>query len=359
MHEMRVHIFKDEHLYNISLLKFLEGRFDLKDHRFIFLKSKSGKTEGLFPGQVFHYPGIRGLWKAIMLAGKSRKVYFHMLPMGPQLLLWTVYPGIFTKSVWIFWGADIYAYRNRYKGLKHLIYHLCRKIIISRIPDIGGFLEKDFRIIRDVYRSKATYHYVFYPIPTDFELIDRMDAGKETEEHAVLRVLLGNSGSKTNLHLEALEMLGKFKDENIEIICPLSYGKKDEAYFREVVEKGRQLFGDRFVGLTEFMPPDQYTRLLAGIDIAIMNHNRQEALGNIISLLYLGKKVYLKPDTSSFEYFRSLNVKVFNINDLITKDYKDFSALDRREVAGNAPILKKELSVENTRKCWEQVINIK
>ena len=102
MPEFRVHIFKDEHLYNIALLKFLNGRFDMKDHRFIFLKKFSGKTDGLFPGQVFHYPGMKGWWKAAMEARRCRKVFFHSLPMGPQLLVWTLFFPVFKKSVWIF-----------------------------------------------------------------------------------------------------------------------------------------------------------------------------------------------------------------------------------------------------------------
>jgi hypothetical protein len=177
-------------------------------------------------------------------------------------------------------------------------------------------------------------------------------------KHATLKVMLGNSCSKTNLHLEALGMLSKFRDEDLEIICPLSYGIKDEAYFREVIKKGSEIFGDRFIPLTEFMEPAKYTELLAGIDIAIMNHNRQEALGNIISLLYLGKKVYLKPETSSYQYFLEKNIRVCNINDLRSVDYNAFSNPEQVEVANNPQILKNELSEANYEKCWGQVIHL-
>jgi hypothetical protein len=357
MLKFKLHIFKDEHVYNIALLKFFESKYDLIDHRFIFLKKDSGVTKGMFPMQIFHYPGFMGLIKAMREAYRSEKIYFHSLPMGPQLLLWTLFFPVFRKAAWIYWGADIYAYRNRYKSLKHFIYHICRKIIIRQLPVIAGFLEGDFKLVQKNYTTKAVYHQVVYPVPTGFDMLDQMQI-KPRNDSPALKVLLGNSASKTNLHLEALEMLRKFSSENIQVICPLSYGIKNQEYFQEVVRVGKEILGDRFTPLTEFLDPGKYAEMLAGIDVAIMNHNRQEALGNIISLLYLGKKVYLKPETSSFEYFNHLNVKVFNINDLITGDYKVFSAIDREALNHNALILKNELSEANYIKWWGNIINL-
>ncbi len=37
---------------------------------------------------------------------------------------------------------------------------------------------------------------------------------------------MGNSANPTNNHIEVLNKLLKFKDEDIEIIAPLSYGEK-------------------------------------------------------------------------------------------------------------------------------------
>lgn len=41
------------------------------------------------------------------------------------------------------------------------------------------------------------------------------------------------------------------------------------------------------------MPFEEYLGLLAKIDIAILNHKRQQAMGNITTLLGLGKKYIL------------------------------------------------------------------
>ena len=53
---------------------------------------------------------------------------------------------------------------------------------------------------------------------------------------------------------------------DIKIIVPLSYG--DNAYAAELCEKGKELFGDKFKGLVEFIPLDKYRELLRETDRA-------------------------------------------------------------------------------------------
>ena len=42
------------------------------------------------------------------------------------------------------------------------------------------------------------------------------------DKYGSIRILLGNSATKTNRHVEAMQMLSKIKDENIEVFAPLS-----------------------------------------------------------------------------------------------------------------------------------------
>ena len=49
------------------------------------------------------------------------------------------------------------------------------------------------------------------------------------------------------------------------------------------------------------MPFERYIELLSDIDIAVFNHNRQQGLGNTTTLLGLGKKVYLRSDTTTWK----------------------------------------------------------
>ncbi|MDD2509394.1 MAG: TDP-N-acetylfucosamine:lipid II N-acetylfucosaminyltransferase [Aliarcobacter sp.] len=131
------------------------------------------------------------------------------------------------------------------------------------------------------------------------------------KEHTTTNIQLGNSADPSNNHIDVLSKLIKYKDENIKIFTPLSYG--DQVYAQDVIKKGKELFGDKFVALTEFMPFEKYLEFLGQIDIAIFAHKRQQAMGNTITLLGLGKKVYMRSDITPWQLFDSLDVKVYDV----------------------------------------------
>jgi hypothetical protein len=358
MPDIKLHIFSIKQVYNKALLDFFHKNLDLQNHHFIFLFKPDNEISGTDNENIIYKPGYSGLLQAIKLARQSDFIFFHSLPMGPKVIIWAMFPSIFRKSVWIYWGADIYAFRNRRKNLKHVIYDFCRRRIITEIPHIAGFLEGDFRLIKENYHTEAAYHHVVYQLPTSFELIDHLRPGIQKKTGSKIKVLLGNSASQTNLHLEALQKLEKYKEEDIEIICPLSYGVKKSAYLHQVISRGKAIFGERFIPLLQFMEPAQYLDLLAGIDIAVMNHNRQEALGNIISLLYMGKKVYIDAGTTSFSYFRRNNIKIFDINEIRKIPFSEFTRTETDELTNNANILRNELSQQNYIKWWKELTSL-
>jgi hypothetical protein len=82
------------------------------------------------------------------------------------------------------------------------------------------------------------------------------------------------------------------------------------------------MFGDRFCPLREFMPYDDYLEFLSTIDIAIFAHDRQQAMGNTITLLGMGKKVFIRKGISQWRLFNKLGVKVFNIENLSVEHFR-------------------------------------
>ena len=355
---MKVHIFKNDHVYTIALLTFLQRNFDLKNHLFIFQCYPSEKNIPIDSERIFYMPGFRNLLKIKQLIGKSEQAFFHLLPMGPVIFFWCFYRKIFQKTVWIYWGADVYAGANRYKSLKHFIYHLCRWRIIRKIPHIAGFIKGDFDLLKKIYRTNATYHHVVYPLPTNFSLIDRLREKKTTGNNHGVTIMVGNSGSESNHHREALRLLGKYRNNNIRIVCPLSYGGKNKSYPKKVIKEGYSIFGSNFIPLTDFLKPEDYTKLLLDVNIAVMNHDRQQGLGNSISLLYMGKKVYLRPETTSFKYFKENGVLVFGINDIHHSSFDDFIRFHENDGRINCGILKKEFSEENYSRKWKHILEL-
>src|SRR5262249_55264963 len=117
-----------------------------------------------------------------------------------------------------------------------------------------------------------------------------------------------------NQHFEILGSLAKFSERNIRIYAPLSYG--DSAYAQSVAAKGREVFGEKFIPLTKYLSPSEYTEFLSSIDIAVFNHSRQQAMSNTISLLGFGKKVFIRSDVAQWDRFRKLGIAIFDQSEL-------------------------------------------
>jgi dTDP-N-acetylfucosamine:lipid II N-acetylfucosaminyltransferase len=164
----------------------------------------------------------------------------------------------------------------------------------------------DFETLRTVYGTRARYVPAFYPIPMDGRTLE--PGASPGAEGRTVTLLVGNSGDPSNQHEWVFRSLARFRSEGVRILSPLSYG--DPAYVASVIALGHELFGDQFTPLTEFLPPEQYARLIRDVDVAIMNHGYQQALGNIIAMLMLGKKVFVRSDTTTYRYFHDLGITV-------------------------------------------------
>lgn len=106
-------------------------------------------------------------------------------------------------------------------------------------------------------------------------------------------VLIGNSATSTNNHLEIIDLLAQSETgRKRKIYCPLSYGS--DQYRNLVAQYGQSQLGDAFVPLIEFMPFAEYQKILNSCGYIFMNHLRQQALGNIALALVNGAKLFIQ-----------------------------------------------------------------
>lgn len=155
-------------------------------------------------------------------------------------------------------------------------------------------------------------------------------------------ILLGNSASATNNHLEAFELLKNHNLKGRRIFTPLSYGNR--RYAKAIESYGKKIFPNNFTALTSFLPLEEYNKILSRCGIVIMNHYRPQAMGNIIAQLFMGGKVFLN-NTDSYQYFKHLGCHIY----LIEKDFKSpenaLQLLTYEQVNHNREVLKNELSM--------------
>jgi hypothetical protein len=74
------------------------------------------------------------------------------------------------------------------------------------------------------------------------------------------------------------------------------------------------IFGqEQFYPITDYLDRLQYNKLLKSCSIAIMNHNKQHAMGNVITLLYLGSKLFLNSQNPVYLYLKTEGFIVYEM----------------------------------------------
>lgn len=145
-----------------------------------------------------------------------------------------------------------------------------------------------------------------------------------------LTILLGNSGDPTNNHVDALKFLKSGRLADSKVFCPLSYG--NNAYIDFVEKNFSTKIGSRFVALKSFMERGEYVRFLSNIDIFVFNHNRQQAFGNIITALSLGKPVFMKKQSIVFSVLMDIGIRhIYDIKELNRADLDEIRILSYRD----------------------------
>lgn len=158
-------------------------------------------------------------------------------------------------------------------------------------------------------------------------------------------ILFGNSASYTNNHLEAIELLKNLDLKHHKIVTPLSYGNK--YYADKIIKYGNEILGSNFESLTEFLKLSEYQKVLQSCGIVIMNHYRQQAVGNVVNAIYLGAKVYLSNKNTLYRYLKRIGCHIFSIEeDLVPENESVFELLPLSKMIDNRQKIKKELSLE-------------
>lgn len=277
-------------------------------------------------------------------------------------------PGAVSKTRWVIWGGDLYFDLNTdsddsHKAYKKKLYDRIHKHIKrSVVRNLNGFItavSRDTEFAETTYKTQKLRFSAFYPLPVNFNLFDNtVNSSSECADDITTKtILLGNSASNTNEHYEVIDFLAQLnKEMQFQVICPLSYGNKE--YASQVDNYGRKKMGDNFVSLLTFMQPPDYAKVLSSVDIAIMNHRNQEAVGTILALLYSGKKVYIRKDTSTYQWLDALGVKVFDAEILLSSPSLDnifeFTLGDKER---NKKIVKDYFSKENCIRMWKTIFS--
>ncbi len=337
-------------------IKRINKLFNVNDHRFLVFGEKncSEIREVTANNVVYSINFSSKLGCALYLIKnilKAKKVIIHALFLSDMYMkvLILLQPLCTGKYFWNIWGYDLYnVYWNRNDNLKR---EQLRKKFISRLKAVG-YIKGDYEFLKKHYDTNAKFYLASYSY--DFYTPEMEITGKDKNQ---INILLGNSATRECQYEEIIDRLKEYSDLPIMVKCVLSYPTKNVEYREHIINYGKMTLGEKFEPLVDFMTYEEYTKLLSGIDIAVFNHNRQQALGNIASLLYLGKRVYINPMNACKEYFEDIGAQVYSVEDL---DKEDICKKDTQELKQiNRKAIDDFFSDEQFKERWRKIFEEK
>jgi len=297
-------------------IDFIEQHFDDFNTRHIFFINGDNKA---YPYRqrkniIQAVRGKRGqlqyITNLILAMQRADKIILHSLFSTYLVRILACMPWVLKKCYWVIWGGDLYTYKTGIKTSRHWkVNEFFRRPVIKKMGHLVTYIKGDYELAREWYGARGNYQECFMYTSNLYKGLDVPAVG-----HTGINILVGNSADPSNNHSAIFDKLEVFKDEHIQIYAPLTYGNR--TYAQEIIAEGQRRFGDKFIALTEHLPFDKYIEFLGKIDLAVFNHKRQQAMGNTISLLGLGKKVYMRSDVTQWEFFKSHGIAVYDIDQL-------------------------------------------
>uniref|UniRef100_A6VTI0 4-alpha-L-fucosyltransferase n=1 Tax=Marinomonas sp. (strain MWYL1) TaxID=400668 RepID=A6VTI0_MARMS len=290
-------------------IEFVKEHFDYKRHVFLITDGNTGHklnsdanvffSKRTLVSRLMHYIRV------VIKMNQAKKVILHGLFDPVLILILFFMPWLLKKCYWVMWGGDLYVYQLGERNWIWKLREFFRRPVIRNMGYLVNGTTGDVDLARKWYRAKGQ-HISCFNYPSN--IYKHYDV--KTKTHDTVNIQLGNSADPTNQHIEILDQLVRFKEQNIKIFVVLSYGDQD--YAKKVITEGKKKFDDKFIAITEMMPFEAYLEFLASIDVAVFNHNRQQAFGNTITLLGLGKKVFLNPASTLNGVFSEFGIQIFN-----------------------------------------------
>ncbi|KRE43727.1 TDP-N-acetylfucosamine:lipid II N-acetylfucosaminyltransferase [Knoellia sp. Soil729] len=277
-------------------------------------------------GAALQYAGSLG--RIARAARQADVVVAHMLTLPTAVALLSARPRAF--RVWSGWGADYY--RTGPEAVSLLgprTAEFVAELGLGAEP-IGG---SPVRWLTEGLLTRAAGRVDAFsaPVPEDAAVmrqrypvlggeylqLNYADTGsftRSTPVPATGDILLGNSAYPSNNHLEAIDVLSRLDLRDRRVFTPLAYGSA--TYRDAVVEHGRRVLGSAFDPLLAPLPLDQYVDRVSQCGVVMMNHHRQQGLGNVGIGLWAGAHVALSRHSPVRDFLVGHGLDVIDIESM-------------------------------------------
>ena len=351
-----VHIFPGDSIFISLFYEMIEENFNIKEHLFILILRKAFEMPDLmnfaqksnrkyknivFVDDAHGYGSFLREDSVNCNMLFENKVFFKLLEASYRIFLHSAFyseyiisllrrlnQNLFEKITWVCWGDDSFCFRKEDAIVSDILKHVGRTVSLKfRLPAIRN----NYGIVAQPIK-RGIYSY----LPKSVVFKDR-----NKYCHDAVHILVGHGPIESDCSDYAMDILKQFSGEHIKIICPLAtenisfYDVEKE----KLIQKGNELFGEKFIPLTNFMNLSDYYNFLAfNVDILV---NAMTVLQSVTILTFmscLGKKIFLRKEMATA--LEENGIVAEDIEILREKKYTDLLSY-KEHMPGNIDIHKR------------------
>jgi hypothetical protein len=288
------------------------------------------------------------------------------------------------KVYWALWSSELYELPhlsiNHYQPFSKNYVEKQRTLFqkIKDFPIIGKFvldlsylsgIKKNY--LKDLFKSYQQIDFFCTFLPSDFKSFQQITLNKTAGyvpfaylslEHILPglnnfnstgdKIMIGHSSSPAGNHYEIIQLLSNL-NKSFSIFLPLAYGDINYGYLIE--NEARNKFSDLDVQRDK-LELSAYYQKLKEVAWAIINVKVQQGLGNIIALIWMGVKVFLDEDSSTYKDFKAWGIIIFTIQHDLTLEQLS-NKLTEKEIENNKAIIFKVCNEELVKEYWNEILS--
>jgi dTDP-N-acetylfucosamine:lipid II N-acetylfucosaminyltransferase len=376
---MNLHITNDDNgLFSREVAKRIKQSGRVTDNMVVNLS-----TAPLHKAELITYipVSVAAIKKYISGIRHIDQLIFHPYNINSYRFLQLVlekFPGV--KVYWVCWSYDLYNLPDR----EHLLYE----------PFSQGYLKYGIRLktrVKDKMRKvlsffrystvlgrnyleelNASFKHINYfcsTMPSDFSYYRQLSGNSNTAylPFAYLslndmvpgqsfrstgnKIMVGHSASPQGNHYEIIQQLVAL-NAGFSVFLPLVYGDKN--YGSIIAKEAGRRFTTTDI-LTEHLALPAYYNKLTEVGWAIINVKVQQALGNILGLIWMGAKVFLDERTSTYKDLSSWGISVFTVQHHLNLEELSVK-LTAEQVKNNRQKLQERFNEEQVKAYWQPIL---
>ncbi|MEQ8909952.1 MAG: TDP-N-acetylfucosamine:lipid II N-acetylfucosaminyltransferase [Vicingaceae bacterium] len=358
---MNVHVFTDSLGHYMNRFVDRMSKFD-KDALYVNLYS----PENIDPKVYCMGSSIEKLEKKVLSIDSIERIFFHPLNGFHASMIESLKAKFKDlKIFYVVWSREAYVNRKTeesllqpfalnfvrkkygnskpvFRNLKRLIKETYFNVFplrddyqrfckaISQADFICCNFKEEYDLLRSLYNTEAQFCKFSYNDIDEIATNNLLKIGENVGE----KVLLNHTADPSLNHFEILQKLEVIGADEV-VMIPLSYGKED--YKKHLLSYAKSL-NLNIEPIEKHLPYSDYLESLQQVKCAIFNTSIQQAYGNVLLLLWLGVKVFMRIESPLYRGFKREGFHIYCLEEL--KGKKDLVRLSLRQQKENQQLLK-------------------